>query len=62
MEEFLVAVVQSVCMCGYFYGAYLVIAHGASGGSPRAGESRQPARRFEDEDTVVLRRYLAYDL
>ena len=62
MAEFLVALVQSACLCGYLCGAYFVITHLAGGGSP-PGSARRPSARAakEDEESAIWRSYLAYD-
>jgi len=61
MIELLIAFVQSLCLCGYLYGAYVVITHAAGAGTHRDDARRQLARRLEDDDAAAWRRYLAYD-
>lgn len=56
MMDLLVSFVQSLCLIGYLYGAWLVITHQADG--PLNG--RESARaRLEDE--LAWRHYLACD-
>jgi len=61
MAELLVAFIQSLCLCGYLYGAWLVITHAAGGDPRRGGTRRHSAPRIEFEDVSAWRRYLAYD-
>jgi len=61
MVEFLVSFVQSVCLIGYLYGAWLVITHQAGSGSGRGRESSLPFQ-YRDDDNRAWRRYLTYDL
>lgn len=61
MLELLIAFVQSLCLCGYLYGAYVVITHAAGTGTHRDDARRQLARRLDDDDAAASRRYLAYD-
>jgi len=60
MLELLVSFVQSLCLIGYLYGAWLVITHRADAGPIRGRESGQsPQVRADDE--LAWRKYLAYD-
>jgi len=61
MSEFLIAFVQSLCLCGYLYGAYVVITHAAGTGTHQDEARRQLARRLAEDDASAWRRYLAYD-
>jgi len=60
MVEFLVSFVQSACLIGYLYGAWLVITHQAGPGSGPVRESSPPGQHL-DEDDRAWRRYLNYD-
>ena len=60
MVEYLVSFVQSLCLLGYLYGAWLVITHRAEAGPMRGRESAAPIREKVD-DELAWRRYLAYD-
>jgi len=60
MMEFLVSFVQGVCLIGYLYGAWLVIAYQAGPGSGRVRESSLSGQH-RDEDNTAWRRYLTYD-
>ena len=60
MMDLLMSFVQSLCLIGYLYGAWLVITHNPDAGPMRGPESGSSAQgRVEDE--LAWRRYLAYD-
>lgn len=59
MMELLVSCVQSLCLIGYLYGAWLVITHMADAG-PLRGRESSPSARDRAEDELAWRRYLAY--
>ena len=61
MVEYVVSFVQSLCLIGYLYGAWLVISHKADAGPMHGREALSPASRSQAEDDRVWRRYLAYD-
>jgi hypothetical protein len=60
MIEILISLMQSICMVGYLYGAWLVITHQSGSGPARTRGSGLPVQRA-DEESAVWRRYLAYD-
>lgn len=62
MVELLVSFVQSACLIGYLYGAYVVITNAAGGGSQRSALRMQSDQHLEDDDPVSWRRYLECDL
>ena len=61
MVEYLMSCVQSACLMGYLYGAWLVITHESGSESGDARES-SVSLHDRDEDNAAWRRYLAYDL
>jgi len=60
MLEMLVSFVQSICLIGYLYGAWLVITHRPDAGPVRGRESGPSPQGHADEE-LAWRRYLAYD-
>jgi len=60
MAEFFWTVTQCMCLLGYLYGAWLVIAHRACVDSAPTRDTRPSVAR-SDEDRVVWERYLACD-
>ena len=62
MAELLMSFVQSLCLLGYLYGAWLVVTHRADAGPTRGRESAPPVRSDESDDEAAWRRYLALDL
>ena len=60
MVDLLVSFMQSLCLIGYLYGAWLVITHKADAGPMRGRDSGSSAQsRAEDE--LAWRHYLACD-
>jgi hypothetical protein len=59
MVEFLVSFVQTLCLIGYLYGAWLVITHQTGSGSGRVRESSLSLQGHDDD--AAWRRYIACD-
>jgi len=55
MVEILISLIQSVCMIGYLYGAWLVITHQAGSGPAQRAGPGLPVQRA-DEESAVWRR------
>ena len=61
MADYAVCFVQSLCLLGYLYGAWLVITHKGDGGPMRGLDAASPTPRNQVDEDLVWRRYLAYD-
>jgi hypothetical protein len=62
MVDILFAGGQIVCMAGYVYGAWLVIRHAGSIGSPPPDTREYCPPRPNREDREAWKRYLACDV
>jgi hypothetical protein len=61
MVDYAVSLVQSLCLLGYLYGAWLVITHKADASPMRGREAAGSPSSHGQADDLAWRRYVAYD-